>query len=149
MAIVRCLCPSGLVLPRIHSMDAIKRISVYIADDSDSIRGRLVAMLATMDNIHIVGEARTAAEAIAGIVSVRPNIVLLDLNLAGTSGMDVLRAVVPELPDMHVIVLTNHAEPQYRRACLKAGARDFLDKSTQFDSVKAVIAGLGANGTGK
>jgi DNA-binding NarL/FixJ family response regulator len=102
-------------------------------------------MLAAIDNVTIAGEARTASEAIAGIDATRPNVVLLDLNLGDSSGMDVLRAVSRKLPVASVIVLTNHAEPQYRRACLKAGARHFLDKSTQFDCVRTVISNLEAN----
>ena len=121
-------------------MQADKHTNVFIVDDSDSIRQRLIAMLATLSHVTIVGEARTAAEAIAGISSLRPHIVVLDLNLGASSGMEVLRTVNRNLPDVSVVVLTNHAEPQYRQACLKAGALHFLDKSTQLDQVRNLLS---------
>ena len=54
--------------------------------------------------------------------------------------MQVLRALHPQAPEIVFVVLTNHAEPQYRRACERAGAAYFLDKSTEFDRVPGVIA---------
>jgi DNA-binding NarL/FixJ family response regulator len=123
--------------------------SVFVVDDSDSIRQRLISMLATMGNVRIAGEAANVADAIEGIVTTRPEIVLLDLNLGTGSGMEVLHEVTRKLPSANVVVLTNHAEPQYRRACLKAGARHFLDKSTQFESVRSVIAECEPNATGR
>jgi DNA-binding NarL/FixJ family response regulator len=113
--------------------------TVYVVDDSDLIRRRVVTMLSSLDDVTIVGEAADAPEAIDGILARQPDIVLLDLNLGATSGMDVLRAIHSKLPGIRFVVLTNHTEPQYARACLRAGASHFLDKSTQFDSVPALI----------
>ena len=129
-------------------MEASVHTRVYIVDDSDSVRQRLIAMLETMGNVVVVGEARTAAEAIDGIGETLPDVVLLDLNLRAGSGIEVLNAVRRNLPGLHVVVLTNHAEPQYRRACMKAGARHFLDKSTQFECVKAVLSAPAGEPTG-
>jgi DNA-binding NarL/FixJ family response regulator len=117
-------------------------ISVFLVDDSDSIRARLVTMLAAVPGIRIAGEARNAADAIAGILASRPDSVLLDLNLGASSGMEVLRSIRKQLPVVRFVVLTNHSEPQYRHACTRAGAEHCLDKSTQFDCVRHVIAGL-------
>jgi DNA-binding NarL/FixJ family response regulator len=118
---------------------------VYIVDDSDSIRARIVALLESIDGIAIVGQATCVDCAIAGIRDTRPDSVLLDLNLKGASGMQVLSTIHREMPVVEFVVLTNHAEPQYRRACAKAGARYFLDKSIEFDSVRRVIAEIAAN----
>jgi DNA-binding NarL/FixJ family response regulator len=46
----------------------------------------------------------------------------------------------PQMPDVSFVVLTNHAEPQYRRACARAGASHFLDKSSEFDRVRLVVS---------
>ncbi|HEY6892858.1 MAG TPA: response regulator, partial [Rhodanobacteraceae bacterium] len=70
--------------------------------------------------------------------------VLLDYQLVEGTGVDVLRAVHPRLPHVAFIVLTNHATPQHRRACIDAGARFFLDKSTEFALIRAVIADISA-----
>ncbi len=120
------------------------RNHVFIVDDSASIRSRLAEMLTRVDGVTIVGEAATATEAIAGILRTQPDSVLLDLNLMGRTGIDVLREVHPKAPGIVFVVLTNHAEPQYRTACTKAGAAYFLDKSCDFDRVPDVIAEITA-----
>ena len=126
------------------SMNNARNTHVYIVDDSDSIRSRLVELLGRMEAIQVVGQAASAVEAVDGILAKRPDSVLLDLNLAGTSGMQVLREIRNRAPEIVFVVLTNHAEPQYRRACSRAGAAYFLDKSTEFDRVRDVIAEIAA-----
>ena len=112
----------------------------FIVDDSPAIRARLVEMLSGIRDVEVVGEAETSREAIDGILRIRPDSVLLDLNLGSGTGMEVLRGVRAQAPEIVFVVLTNHSEPQYRSACQKAGARYFLDKSTEFESVRGVIA---------
>lgn len=113
---------------------------IYIVDDSSDIRSRLSEMLGRVCGVRVVGEASGASQAVAEILRLRPHSVLLDLNLNGSSGMQVLHAIHPQAPEIVFVVLTNHAEPQYRRACQRAGAAYFLDKSTEFDRVPGVIA---------
>ncbi len=117
---------------------------VFIVDDSPAIRARLTEMLSTMTQVRVVGEADSAREAVAGILQARPDSVLLDLNLMGRTGIDVMRSVRPKAPGIVFVVLTNHAEPQYRRVCAEAGAAYFLDKSSEFDRVREVIAEIAA-----
>lgn len=117
---------------------------VFIVDDSAAIRVRLAEMLSRMDHVRVVGEADSAREAIAGILRIRPDSVLLDLNLMGRTGIDVMRSVLPQAPGTVFVVLTNHPESQYRRACAEAGAAYFLDKSREFDRVREVIAEIAA-----
>lgn len=112
----------------------------FIVDDSAAIRARLSEMLGRMPEVAVVGEADSATAAVLGILRTRPDSVLLDLNLGGQSGIEVLRTIRKEAPEIVFVVLSNHAEPQYRRACANAGARYFLDKSTEFDRVREVIA---------
>jgi DNA-binding NarL/FixJ family response regulator len=121
-------------------METTNPTRVFIVDDSAPIRARLAEMLSRMDDVRVVGEADSAREAVAGILRSRPDSVLLDLNLMGRTGIDVLRTVLPQAPEIVFVVLTNHAEPQYRRVCTEAGASYFLDKSRDFDRVREVIA---------
>ena len=121
-------------------MNKAHTTNVYIVDDSPAIRARLNDLLSRLEGVRVVGEASGAAQAVTDILAMRPDSVLLDLNLAGTSGMQVLRTVHPQRPEIAFVVLTNHSEPQYRRACERAGAAYFLDKSSEFDRVPAVIA---------
>ena len=127
-------------MPRMGGMNKAPTTNVYIVDDSPAIRARLNDLLSGLEGVRVVGEASGAAQAVTDILAMRPDSVLLDLNLRGTSGMQVLRAVHPQRPEIAFVVLTNHSEPQYRRACERAGAAYFLDKSSEFDRVPCVIA---------
>ena len=116
--------------------------SVFLVEDSPQIRERLVALLAPLAGIHVVGFADRSDTAVREIVANRPGAVLLDINLASGSGsgIDVLRALQVEAPEVDVFVLTNYANPQYRRLCTSLGARGFFDKSTEFEMVRDAIA---------
>ena len=123
-------------------MQSTRPTQVFIVDDSLSIRTRLTEMLAKLGDVAVIGEAASAPDAVAAILAKRPDSVLLDLDLAGRSGIEVLRIVHQQAPEIIFVVLTNHSEPQYRRACAAAGARYFLDKSTEFERVRDVIAAI-------
>lgn len=112
---------------------------VFIVDDSPEIRAGLRDLLADIDNVSIVGEAETPTDAIDGILKVKPTCVVLDYQLRGGTGVDVLRAVHPLARGITFMVLTNHPTPQYRRVCLAAGARWFFDKSTELAKIKDAI----------
>ncbi|MFY9327346.1 MAG: response regulator transcription factor [Georgfuchsia sp.] len=118
--------------------------SVYIVDDSFPIRERLAGMLAGIKGVSVVGEAESPAFAIKGIIATHPDSVVLDLHLRGGTGIEVLEKVASIAPEVVFIVLTNYPNSHYRKACLKAGASYFLDKTTEFEKVIEIIAALGA-----
>jgi DNA-binding NarL/FixJ family response regulator len=117
------------------------RSKVFIVEDSAPIRTRLGELLGEIDGVEVVGEAVSPSDAIAGILRTSPNWVVLDFQLVGGTGVDVLRAVRPKAPEINFIVLTNHPTPQYRRTCIDSGAGWFFDKSTEFGKIRDVIAG--------
>lgn len=119
--------------------------TVFIVDDSAPIRARLTEMLSAGASFRVVGEAANATDAIAGILSTRPDSVLLDLNLGTQQGLDVLRAIHPGSPEIAFVVLTNHSSSQYRKACLEAGAAHFLDKSTELERVRDVLTQIASS----
>ena len=125
-------------------MNSTRPTQLYIVDDSAAIRGRLVEMLSRLEGVCVIGQAGDATTAVVDILALRPDSVVLDLNLGSSNGMQVLRAIHPQLPETIFVVLTNHSEVQYRRACAKAGASHFLDKSTEFERVREVIAQIAA-----
>ena len=116
------------------------RSTVFIVEDSAPIRTRLGELLGEIDGVEVVGEAESPTDAIAGILSTSANWVVLDFQLVGGTGVDVLRAVRPKAPQINFIVLTNHPSAQYRRTCIDSGAGWFFDKSTEFGKIKDVIA---------
>jgi len=126
-------------------MNTGNRTSVFIVEDLPAMRDRLVELVGEIGGVEIVGSAATPAEAIAGVLRARPDCVLLDYQLEGGTGLDVLRAVHPQAPEIVFVVLTNHTQPQYRRACLAAGADHFLDKSNEFGLIRGLVEGMGSS----
>ena len=114
-------------------------MKVYLVEDSALIRERLAAMLRTLEGLEIVGEAEAPEAALLGIKASRPDVVILDLQLSGGSGLSVLRQLHDFAPNVVPIVLTNYALPQFREECLAAGATYFFDKTTEFGKVCGAI----------
>ena len=112
---------------------------LYIVDDSPAICERLQALFAGDAAIRVVGQAGNAPQAVVDILALEPDSVVLDLELQGSNGLQVLRAVHPQMPGINFVVLTNHAEPQFRRACIHAGASHFLDKANEFHRVRDAV----------
>jgi len=115
---------------------------VLIADDSEVVCQRLIAMLSELPEAEVVGQATNSSEAISSIQELHPDVVILDIRMPGGSGIDVLRTIKKNDSAPRVIVLTNYPYPQYRKACMDAGAEFFLDKSTEFEKVTELIKQL-------
>ena len=113
-------------------------VKVFLADDSAAIRSRVADMLAARQ-MTIVGQAETPQGSIDGILAAHPDVVVLDVQLEGGSGLQVLRAVRKEAPDIHFVVFSNNAGPAYRKRYLVEGADRFLDKSAEFDQLAQAV----------
>lgn len=113
-------------------------IQVFLVDDSAPIRQRVGQMLSDQGMV-IVGEAETPQSAIEGILATHPDIVLLDIQLHGGTGLEVLRAVRVQAPQIPFIVLSNIAGVAYRKLYRMEGAAHFLDKSADFEQLVPVI----------
>jgi DNA-binding NarL/FixJ family response regulator len=120
-------------------MTPVVSTKVFVVDDSTIVRERLITLLAEVPNVTIAGEAEMARDAISGIQSKRPDIVVLDISMPGGSGMKVLEAVKKDRPAPMVIMLTNFDHPQYRNRCMQLGADHFLDKSSNFERVIEIV----------
>jgi DNA-binding NarL/FixJ family response regulator len=115
---------------------------VLIADDSELIVQRLVAMLAHVGGVEIVDQVSTVEETRQAMRRFRPDAVILDMQMPGGSGIDVLESMKKERLVSTVIVLTNHPYAPYRKKCLQIGAKFFLDKSNEFEKVGEVLQEL-------
>jgi DNA-binding NarL/FixJ family response regulator len=113
-------------------------LKVFLADDSAAIRERVAAMLAA-GQMTIVGQAETPQGSIDGILSAQPDVVVLDVQLEGGTGLEVLRAVREADPKIAFVVFSNNSAPAYRKRYIGAGAIQFLDKSTEFDQLVPAV----------
>jgi two-component system response regulator DesR len=115
---------------------------VFLADDSLQIRQRVNALLETAQ-MQVVGEGATPTSCIEGILSSHPDVVVLDVQLEGGSGLQVLKAVRTADPQVAFVVFSNNSGPAYRKRYLGEGAARFLDKSTEFDQLAQAVATAG------
>ncbi len=115
---------------------------VLIADDSPLFVERVTAVLADLREVEVVGFAGTVPEAACAVRSLNPDVMILDIEMPGGSGIDVLDGIPRSQMRPVVIVLTNHGSPQYRRKCLERGAHFFLDKAADFEKLPALLHGL-------
>ena len=114
-------------------------LSVFVADDHAIIRQGLKQILSDTADIRLGGEAATGQETLRLIRGQRCDVLVLDLNMPGISGLEILRTLKQEQPDLPVLVLSIHAEDQYAVRCLKAGAAGYLTKeSAPEELVKAI-----------
>ena len=111
---------------------------VFVVEDSAILRVRLVELLTAIPTATLIGYAETSSEAIHQIGALRPDVVLLDIKLKNSSGMEVLQALKVRFPAITVIMLTNHASPEYREQYLSSGAHFFLDKTNEFQNIALI-----------
>ncbi|CAA9484522.1 MAG: Two-component transcriptional response regulator, LuxR family [uncultured Solirubrobacteraceae bacterium] len=122
-------------------------IRVALADDQALVRAGLRALLATEDGIEVVGEAADGDEAVAVVARERPDVVLMDVRMPGTDGLEATRRIVADdtLSDVRVVVLTTFELDEYVFEALRAGAAGFLLKDVEpaelVRAVRVVAAG--------
>ena len=114
-------------------------IRVVIVDDHCVVREGLRAMLDDVEEVEIVGEAEDMDGALAAVEGAAPDAVLLDLRLAGESGLDVCRAIAERHSDVHVVFLTVYEDEQYVFEALRAGARGYMLKKASPEDIVRIL----------
>jgi DNA-binding NarL/FixJ family response regulator len=104
-------------------------IRVLLADDHTMIRRMLVNFLETRDDLVVVGEAADGDTALRETLSLLPDVLLLDLNMPGKGGLEVLPTIRAEAPNVKVLVLTGRDEDWYIMRAMRAGAHGYVLKS--------------------
>ncbi len=110
-------------------------MKILIVDDSAIVRERLKGMLSEVPKVETISQTKGSLEALESLHKLKPDVVILDIQMPGGSGIGLLQEMKRGNQPPLVIVLTNQSYPQYRRKCLDAGADFFFDKSTEFDKV--------------
>ncbi|SFC86613.1 response regulator [Massilia yuzhufengensis] len=105
-------------------------IRVFIADDHAIVREGLKQILAEQRDIIVAGEAETGLDAIKLVGKARPHVMLLDISLPDRNGIEVLKQVKKDKPELAVLMLSMHREDQYAIRSLKAGAAGYMTKQS-------------------
>ena len=115
------------------------RIRVLAADDHPVVRAGITAMLAYELDIDVVGTASNGAEAVALFESMRPDVVLMDLQMPKLDGVSAIRAIRTIDPDARVIALTTYEGDADIHRALSAGACAYLIKDAMIEQLIAAI----------
>jgi DNA-binding NarL/FixJ family response regulator len=120
-------------------------ISVFLADDHNLLRRTLVGFLKEQDDLVVVGEAGDGESALQQVIQLKPNVLMLDLNMPTKGGLDVLPDIRSQAPDVKVLVLTGRNEDWYIMSALRAGAHGYILKSSEeqelLDAIYKVMQG--------
>jgi len=114
-------------------------IKVILADDHPVVRRGLAAIVDLEDDIEVVGEAEDGAEAVALVHRLKPDVVLMDLQMPGVDGVEAIKRIQAEAPTSRVIILTTFADDDYIYSGIAAGAKGYLLKDAPPDRLIEAI----------
>ena len=118
--------------------------SILIADDHTLFRIGMSALLSSLPEFEVVGEASTGEEAIARDAELKPDVILMDIQMPGISGIEATRRILSASPNTGIIVVTMFEEGDYLFAAMRAGARGYVLKEADQDEILKVIRAVGS-----
>ncbi len=121
-------------------------IRLLIADDHAIVRGGLRQLFALAPDLQVVAEASSGAEVLACLRQIPIDLLLLDLNMPGISGADLIARVKAHQSDLPILVFSMHNEPLVATRMLKAGASGFITKDCEPDILLAAVRKVAAHG---
>ena len=117
-------------------------VNILVVDDSAVVRSMIIRTLRLagipVGEVHQAGNGRDAWEAVRFL---KPDTVILDIRMPGSSGITLLKQIKARYPEMNVIMLTNFDYAQYRRQCRLLGADHFLNKTLESETIVETITG--------
>lgn len=119
---------------------------ILIVDDHPLFRDGLRALLQRQSDFTVAGEADTVASAVRLAQETQPDVVLMDLSLPDGGGVEATRQIVDRLPNVHVIALTVHDEPEMLTAMAQAGAHGYILKETRSADLLRAVRMVVTNG---
>lgn len=114
-------------------------MNLFIVEDSLLIQNRLMRFIEELPDVDIVGISSDINGVYEKILSTHTEAMILDIQLSDGNGLSLLKKIKTSSPDIHVVVLTNHSNEANRMQALRAGADSFLDKSTDFEQIPALL----------
>jgi DNA-binding NarL/FixJ family response regulator len=125
-----------------------RALRIAVADDSELVRDKIAQKMQKMQDIDVIWEAKDAQKAIENFEKNKPDILIIDVQLPGISGIEMLKKIKAwEERLTFFIVLTNYPHPILKNKSLEVGADYFFDKTTEFGKVIDVIKSIKENGT--
>ncbi|MCC6453643.1 MAG: response regulator transcription factor [Caldilineaceae bacterium] len=122
-------------------------IRILVADDHAVLRAGLTALLNAEPDLTVVGEASDGSECLRVAQAVQPDVILLDINMPGMNGLEVLPLLQQSAPQSRVLVLTMHDDSTYLRQVLRAGGAGYVLKQAADKELLSAIRTVHSGGT--
>ena len=120
-------------------------ISIFLVDDHQVVRDGLISMLAGFPDFHISGQAASGESLLADINGIKADVLILDIELPGISGVELCQKVLSQRPDIRILILSMYTGEDFIFKAIAEGARGYLPKNTTRDelaeAIRAVAAG--------
>lgn len=133
------------IIKRSEMFCCISMIRIVIADDHTIVRHGLKQILALTPDIIVVGESGDGDELLDVLTQIPCDLVLLDMNMPGLAGVDLIKRMRTERPHLPILVLSMHIEGQIASRALKAGASGYLTKDSDPEilvgAIRKVVSG--------
>lgn len=117
-------------------------MKIFIVDDSEILRQRLKRLIATAPMALVCGEAGTINDAVKSIKHLKPNLIILDIQLPSGLGFDVFDQVISDDYKPECIVLTNYPTSQFQKMCDERHINYFFDKTNDFEKIVPTIKSI-------
>lgn len=114
---------------RLHEGLAAELMKILVVDDNQPVRHGVIEILAARPDWEICGEAKDGAEALQKARELVPHLVLLDISMPGLNGLEVARLLRNEVPDVNILIMSQHDPAQLLPRAIEAGAQGCVDKS--------------------
>jgi len=121
----------------------MKKQRIVLVDDHELVRIGLKSLLERHPQFDVVGEAGSAREALEQVESLKPDVVVMDIRLPGTSGIDACEQIVNQFPETKVLMLTSYAEDEMLFSAIRAGASGYVLKQIGSEDLIKAIESVG------
>ncbi len=121
----------------------MSKLRILIADDHPVFRYGMRALLGTMPDVEVVGEATTGDQVVRAAVTVQPDVVLMDVHMPGLNGIEATREIMRSRPQTRVLVVTMFEDDTSVFAAMRAGARGYVLKDAEQDEIVRAIQAVG------
>jgi two-component system, NarL family, nitrate/nitrite response regulator NarL len=125
----------------------MKQVSILLVDDHPLVRDGVRSRLEAVPNFRVVAEAGSGEEALRLAVQHRPSLMLTDIGMAGMSGIELAEACHRQFPEVAILVLSMHDNPEYVASVVRAGAQGYVLKHAPADQLVAAIQAVADGGT--
>jgi two-component system response regulator DevR len=119
-------------------------VTVFVVDDHEVVRRGLIDLLGADPDLEVIGEAGSAAQALARIPAVRPDVAVLDVRLPDGNGIELCRDLLSQMPDLRCLMLTSYTSEEAMLDAILAGATGYVVKDIKGMQLAQAIKDVGA-----